>query len=55
MMNIICQVLYSILIIVLPMIFSLNGFGIDTWQWWTLFLGILAAYIIGMLRMVDFE
>ena len=55
MMKIISQVLYSIRITVLPMIFSLNGLSIDTWQWWTLFLGIFAAYIIGMLRMVDFE
>ena len=55
MMKIISEVLYVILIIVLPMIFSLNGFGIDTWQWWTLLLGIFVAYVIGMLRMVDDE
>ena len=55
MKNIICQIIFSLLIICLPMIFSINGLGIDTWQWWTLFLGIFVAYMIGMLRMVDFE
>jgi len=55
MKNIICQIIYSILIIVLPLIFSINGLGITTWQWWTLFFGIFIAYILGMLRMVDFE
>ena len=55
MKNLICQILYSLLIIVMPLIFSINGLGITTWQWWTLFGSIFFAYIIGMLRMMDFE
>ena len=52
MKNAICTTLYFILITGFPLIFTINGFGVKTWQWWTLTLGIFLAYIIGMARMV---
>ena len=55
MKNIICTILYLIVQMGLSILFTINGFGVDTWQWWALCLGIFSSYIIGMLRMVDFE
>jgi hypothetical protein len=36
-------------------LFTIDGLGVNTWQWWAQFSGIFIAYILGMLRMVDFE
>ena len=46
----ICDVILAILIIVLPLIFALNGLGVDTWQWWALSVGILVSNIIGFIE-----
>ena len=53
MKNAICSILYLILIIVVPGIFSINGFGIDTWQWWTVSVSIFMAYLIGAIGTPD--
>ena len=55
MKNIICTILYIIVLAGSSILFTLNGFGITTWQWWAQFSGIFIAHILGMLRMVDFE
>ena len=53
MKDIICKILSTLLIIGLPVLFSCNGYGLDTWQYWAVFLGIFFSHILGMLRMVD--
>ena len=55
MKNIICKILSMALIIGFPLLFSINGYGIDTWQYWAVLSGIFVSHILGMLRMVDFE
>jgi lysylphosphatidylglycerol synthetase-like protein (DUF2156 family) len=55
MKNIICNILYFIVIAGISILFTLNGFGVDTWQWWAQFVGIFVSHILGMLKMVDFE
>lgn len=55
MKNIICSILYIIVIAGSSLIFTFNGFGVDTWQWWAQFSGIFISHLIGMLRMVDCE
>ena len=54
-MKIIPTVLYFVVITGISLLFTFNGLGPDTWQWWAQFSGISAAHILGMLRMVDFE
>lgn len=55
MKNIICTILYFIVLMGVSILFTINGLGIDTWQWWAQFSGIFVAHLIDMLRMVDFE
>ena len=45
----ICSIIYFILILILPGIFTINGLGITTWQWWTLFLGMTTSYSLGII------
>jgi hypothetical protein len=55
MKNSICKILYTLLIVGLPLIFAINGYGLGTWQWWAVLFGIFVSHILGMLRMEDFE
>ncbi len=54
-MKTISGILSSVLIIGLPMLFAINGYGLATWQYWTVLGGVFFANILGMLRMVDDE
>ena len=49
------RTLSYVLMIGLPMLFAINGYGLDTWQYWTVLGGVFFANILGMLRMVDDE
>lgn len=53
MKNTIYNILYFILIIGLPLVFTMNGLGVTTWQWWTLTLGMCVCYVLGMLTIYD--
>jgi hypothetical protein len=55
MKNMICNILYLILIVGIPALFSLNGFGIDTWQWWAVLLSIFISNLLGLLKMADLD
>ena len=55
MKNIICSILYIAVMTGSSIVFTLNGFGIDTWQWWVQFSAILISHILGLIRAVDFE
>ena len=55
MKNFICSILYTAVIAGSSIAFTLNGFGIDTWQWWLQFTCIFVSHILGLLRAVDFE
>ena len=47
MKKMICNLLYGIIMVVLPMIFARNGMGVYTWQWWILFCGIAISNLVG--------
>ena len=47
------SIIYSIIQIGLPLLFSAKGFGVTTWQWWALSIGILISYIVGIIGGVD--
>jgi hypothetical protein len=53
--NIICTILYMAVLESTSIAFTVNGFGVNTWQWWAQFVGIFVAHLLGMLRVVDFE
>ena len=55
MKNIICSMLYFVVMAGSSIAFTLNGFGIDTWQWWVQFFAISISHILGLLKAVDFE
>ena len=55
MKNVICTILYFILIIGVPVFFTLNGFGVTTWQWWAVTSSILVSYNIGVIRGMNFD
>ena len=54
MKNFICNTLYIILIMGISSLFTINGFGVTTWQWWVVAGSIFASYIIGVIRATDF-
>jgi hypothetical protein len=54
-MKTISSILYFVVMTGMSLLFTLNGLGPDTWQWWAQFFGIFLAHILGMLRMVDDE
>ena len=53
MKDIVCNILYFMAMVGLPLTFSVSGLGIDTWQWWTLLTGMFTCHILGVLKMVD--
>ena len=55
MKNFICSVLYTAVIAGSSIAFTLNGFGVNTWQWWVQFSAIFISHILGLLKVVDFE
>ena len=55
MKSLICTLLYAAVSMASCFIFAINGFGVDTWQWWAQLLGMWIAHFIGSLRAVDFE
>jgi hypothetical protein len=54
MKNFICNTLYIILVTGVPSLFTINGFGVTTWQWWVVAGSICASYIVGGIRATDF-
>ena len=55
MKNIICDTLYTVILLGLSLLFVFNGLGVATWQWWALFSGIFISYLLGILKGVDFK
>lgn len=53
MKNFICNIIYAIIIIGIPMLFTLNGLDITTWQWWALFGSICVAHVVGIIKGMD--
>jgi hypothetical protein len=49
----IISIIYFIIQAGLPVLFSANGFGVTTWQWWTLSIGIFLSYILGVIKGAD--
>ena len=54
-MKTIGRILSSLLTIGLPTLFAVNGYGLDTWEYWAVLGGVFFANVFGMLRMVDDE
>lgn len=52
-MKIVGNIFSSLLIFGLPILFAVNGYGFDTWEYWAVLGGVFFANILGMLRMVD--
>ena len=46
----VCKAIFGVLIVCLPMIFAIDGLGLNTWQWWALSVGLIASNIVGYIE-----